>query len=269
MRRYVIAALVVSLPLLGVSLLVAAPRSTTAQSPEPSAFATITDSSPSATPTGENTATPASEDTVVPEATPTAFVFPTPHSDVLSTSGSISGRVLQDVNGNGIADSSDTGAETLVDIIGSPEQPGTSLLTAQDGSFEVRGLAPRTYGVMIWWSPGFIGETSLHRPSLFVSALDVSSDGTVRGYLPDVLLGEPIEPGINPYPVRSGGAAPIPGGFVDLGGHSSPVGLPATGTTSQEGQWWQPVVIVLICFLGAAIVAVTIGRRFRGDTPRR
>jgi hypothetical protein len=210
-----------------------------AGTPAPAPSTTATPSASATGNPGEPTAAPSSA-TPTPSGAPAAFT--------------VSGRLVVDVNGNGIADSADEAPRvaflnlvpwSTADRLLTPSADAPSvvpLYSAPDGTFSFERIPAGSYTLEIIWFGGFVTKgASPAVPTLFRAAFGVTDKGEivvpsplprswpgsteplvpdepVLGRIPDPILVMKIDnPNIDTIPVFDAGpAGPPPVGHVDV-----------------------------------------------------
>jgi hypothetical protein len=233
----------------------------TSLSPEASAVAAATPS-PDATQTVTLTATPS-----LPAAQPTTEVEPSPTATPTpcSCGFTLSGRLVVDANGNGVADAGDAAplvvglnlsSWSTADQILAPtpvRPPEVVLYSAPDGSFVFERIPADSYTLRIYWPFGFESKGAIAAaPHLLRAAFRVTEKGEIvppdplpqvwPGSLEPFMPGEPIlgmipnpillknveNPNIVLVPVEDAGTAgPPPVGSVDVAAMLGRTGGPA------------------------------------------
>lgn len=199
---------------------------------------------------GTSSETPIVDESPQPTTTPSPSVTPSPAGTATrAPSGreptfTISGQLIVDQNGNGIADAGEEEGftPTLVQLVSWPRLPDAAtsplfaaavvdLLTDEQGGFSFMEVPPGTYSLYVWWAGGFAaGATErlpdLHRAIITVSpngllarptaipatwpesfgaeTIDVQRDNVSVGFIPQPLLLKPKPEGVVPFPVGTG-----------------------------------------------------------------
>ncbi len=186
--------------------------------------------------------------------TPTPGVTPI---RTISTDFSLTSRIVQDSDSNGIVSVHDVPGDTRVSLIGSG--CGNPLATDANGEFRWEQIPPGEYELWVWWGPGFINAASVPTNDGLVRAtLSVSPDGTVTGRVPDVYLGNVKPDGVIAYPIRSGGsvedaAAPVGVVYVTARGRCGGASaLPSAGGQSASRDA-NTVLVIAIVTLAAVL----------------
>ncbi len=183
----------------------------------------------------------------------------------------ITGRVVEDIDGDGQISAGDRGGETLIDL----ERVGDETLLASvntdsSGNFAFNfGSAPTgSYRVWVWWTPGFIDAATDVAPSLTieqphaglrkVAVTDAQvSAATAQGM---TFLVNPRRGNEGVFPVRTG-EGPVPVGEATVGS----AGLPGSGTGADGAgaPWAASLAVAGFAAVGVATVAFGVRRRKR------
>lgn len=177
---------------------------------------------------------------------------PVPTERLVSTDYTLSGRIIEDVDGDGQPSQSDTGQRTLVELrtrSGDGLAPGVttetelfSMFSTDYGTFTFRDLAPGVY-ILSVWSCDFINVVG--QPTnlgLYRSEVTVGEDGGVIATIPEPILVVQRPSGTLCYPVRSGI------------GWNLPISLPETGVGAERSQL-PMLVLVAVAVVGGAMLA--------------
>ncbi len=271
-----------------------APPRVSAAAASPTAASTATVSStaaPTLTSMTTVSATPA-----VPASTPTV-ALPVASAEPIITKATISSRVVEDSNRNGVSDAGDvlTSAAPMVLVPWSDPSKEITLITAKDGAFSFTDLPSDSYTIRIAWPTGFVGNvTADDLPNILRVAFRVTSDGkidvpspfpdtwpgiplekfdpvhdrTILGALPDTILVNYLDPRLSAILPGTGETGPVYVGAVDVakalrGGPGAvslpPTGSPAVGAGAGSRWTWLAAAAIVLSFIAAA------GVRLRRD----